>query len=182
MAQALAGAQPAFEQIVRRYQRPVINFIARVTGDRSGAEDLAQETFVKAFRNLAAFDTTRRFSSWLLRIAHNTAVDAMRRARVRTVPLDAPNLVSGEPRGELEAPAAPDPVERGDLSRALEGALARLRPEYRAAVVLRYQEALSFDEIGTIMNAPAATARTYVHRARKELAGLLTAEGWEPTR
>ncbi len=182
VSQALAGAQPAFEQIVRRYQRPVINFIARVTGDRAGAEDLAQETFIKAFRNLAAFDTTRRFSSWLLRIAHNTAVDAIRRARVRTVPLEPADRATEGPRGEPMAPAAPDPVERGDLGRALERALARLRPEHRAAIVLRYHESLSFDDIGTVMNVPAATARTYVHRARRELAGLLTAAGWEPTR
>ncbi len=80
MAQALAGSQSAFEQIVRRYQRPIISLIARMTGDRALAEDLAQETFVKAFRSLAAFDTTRRLSSWLFRIAHNTAIDAMRRS------------------------------------------------------------------------------------------------------
>ena len=66
---------------MRRYQRPIISLISRMTGDRALAEDLAQETFVKAFRSLAAFDTTRRLSSWLFRIAHNTAIDAMRRAR-----------------------------------------------------------------------------------------------------
>ena len=81
MTQALAGSQSAFEQIVRRYQRPIIALIARMTGDWALAEDLAQETFVKAFRSLAAFDTTRRLSSWLFRIAHNTAIDAMRRNR-----------------------------------------------------------------------------------------------------
>ena len=81
MTQALAGSQSAFEQIVRRYQRPIISLIARMTGDCALAEDLAQETFVKAFRSLAAFDTTRRLSSWLFRIAHNTAIDAMRRNR-----------------------------------------------------------------------------------------------------
>jgi RNA polymerase sigma-70 factor (ECF subfamily) len=182
IAQALAGAQPAFEQIVRRYQRPVITFIARVTGDRAGAEDLAQETFVKAFRNLVAFDASRRFSSWLLRIAHNTAIDAMRRSRVRTVPFGSPGLDGSTPHVlEPEAPVTPDPVEQRDLGHALERALARLRPEYRAAIVLRYHESLSFDEIGTVMSVPAATARTFVHRARKELAGLLAEAGWAPT-
>ena len=181
MAQALAGAQPAFEQIVRRYQRSVISFIARVTGDRAGAEDLAQDTFIKAFRNLAAFDTTRRFSSWLLRIAHNTAVDSLRRPRVRTVALSASDADASVTRsGEPKAPPAADPVEQRDVRRALEQALGRLRPEYRAAVVLRYHESLSFEEIASVMSVPAATARTYVHRARKELAGLLTEAGWAP--
>jgi RNA polymerase sigma-70 factor (ECF subfamily) len=181
VAQALTGAQPAFEQIVGRYQRPVINFIARVTGDRAGAEDLAQETFVKAFRSLATFDTTRRFSSWLFRIAHNTAVDALRRPRPQTVPLDRRADADG-PIGDPRAPARPDPVEQRDLGRALEAALDRIRPEYRAAIVLRYQESLAYEEIAAVMNVPPATARTYVHRARKELAGLLTAAGWEPAR
>src|SRR5687767_14404503 len=90
VAQALAGSESAFEQIVRRYQRPVIGLIARITGDRSLAEDLAQDAFLKAYRNLAAFDTTRRLSSWLFRIAHNTAIDSLRRARPRTVSLEAP--------------------------------------------------------------------------------------------
>jgi RNA polymerase sigma-70 factor (ECF subfamily) len=73
-------------------------------------------------------------------------------------------------------------VEQQDLGRALEAALRRVRPEYRAAVVLRYHESLSYDEIAVVMQVPAATARTYVHRARKELAGLLTAAGWDPSR
>ena len=94
MVQALAGSQSAFEQIVSRYQRPVISLIARMTGERALAEDLAQETFVKAFRNLAAFDTTRRLSSWLFRIAHNTAIDAMRRSRPPPASIDATHSAS----------------------------------------------------------------------------------------
>src|SRR5262245_5606409 len=88
VAQALAGSQPAFEQILRRYQRPILAFLARMTGDASLAEELAQDTFVKAFRNLAAFDTTRRLSSWLFRIAHNTGIDALRKGRPPVVPLE----------------------------------------------------------------------------------------------
>ena len=181
MAQALAGSQSAFEQIVRSYQGAVISLIARITGDRVLAEDLAQETFVKAFRNLAAFDTTRRLSSWLLRIAHNTAVDALRRSRPSFESIDTSAEHSGAPV-EPAVPPTPDPVEQEALGRALEAALERLRHEYRAAVALRYEQGLSFDEIGQILGIPAVTARTHVHRARKELARLLTASGWAPPR
>lgn len=177
VTQALAGSEAAFEQIVRRYQRPVIALIGRMVGDRGLAEDLAQETFVKAFRNLAAFDTTRRLSSWLFRIAHNTALDSLRRTR-STAPLSNPAHDAGEPA----AAAEPDPIERRALASALEHAMARLRPEYRAAVTLRYDEALSFDEIGHVMGIPEATARSHVHRARKELARQLEAAGWRPDR
>ena len=180
MAEALAGSQSAFEQIVRRYQRPMVSLIARITADRALAEDLAQEAFVKAFRSLAAFDTSRRLSSWLFRIAHNTALDAIRRSRPQSVPID--------PSGDVEcadiphAPAAPDPIERAALGRALARALHKLRPHYRAAIALRYEEGLPFDEIGQIIGVPEVTARTYVHRARKELAQVLAESGWGPPR
>lgn len=164
---------------MRRYQRPVITLIRRITGDPALAEDLAQETFVKAFRNLAAFDTTRRFSSWIFRIAHHTAIDALRRSRGRQVSLDDPRL-DGERAAAMATPPGPDPVERERLAHALELAMQELRPEYRAVVSLRYDEGLSFDEIGHIMGIPEATARTHVHRARKELARRLSDAGWEP--
>ena len=185
IAQALAGSQSAYEQIVRRYQRPVINLIARLVArpgcDPGLAEDLAQETFVKAFRSLSTCDASRRFSSWLFRIAHNTAIDEVRRPRVATVSIDQP--APGEERRvrEPSAPPEPDPVERAALGGALETALDRLRPEYRSAVVLRYQEGLSFDDIGHVLGIPEATARTHVHRARKELARLLADAGWHPS-
>jgi len=181
VVQALAGSQSAFEQIVGRYQRPVVSLIARITGDRALAEDLAQETFVKAFRNLAAFDTTRRLSSWLFRIAHNTAIDAMRRSRP-SGSIDATEFASVTGQLEPATPPAPDPVERQELGRALEAALAELRSDQRAAIVLRYENGLSFDEIGIVLGVPEVTARSHVHRARKELARLLTASGWAPSR
>lgn len=177
VTQALAGSEAAYEQIVRRYQRPVTALIARIVADPALAEDLAQEAFVKAYRNLSAFDTTRRLSSWLFRIAHNTALDALRRVRTRVVPLDAPDSAA-----DLEAPADPDPVERRALADALDRAMARLRPEFRAAMTLRYDEGLSFEEIAHVMAIPEATARSHVHRARKELARYLTEAGWQPGR
>jgi RNA polymerase sigma-70 factor (ECF subfamily) len=153
-----------------------------VTGDRASAEDLAQEAFLKAFRNLAAFDTTRRLSSWLFRIAHNTALDALRRSRPAVDSIDERASRSAGTPDEPAVAAAPDPVEREALGRALEAALVQLRPEYRAAIVLRYEEGLSFDEIGHVLGIPEVTARSHVHRARKELSRRLTDAGWHPRR
>jgi RNA polymerase sigma-70 factor, ECF subfamily len=180
VSDALSGSQPAFEQIVRRYQRPVMSLIVRMTGDHAQAEDLAQETFVKAFRNLTSFDTTRRLSSWLFRIAHNTTLDALRRLKPEVLELDG--LREGDPHRDPAAPAEPDPVEQAALGAALNRALLTLRPGYRAAIALRYDQQLPFDEIGQILGVPEVTARTYVHRARKELARSLTALGWAPSR
>ena len=180
VSEALAGSQSAFEQIVRRYQRPVISLIVRMVGDRGVAEELAQESFVKAFRNLGGFDVTRRLSSWLFRIAHNTALDWLRRSRPQVVSLDDPE--EGASHGALAAttPPATDPVEREALGAALEAAMRALRPAYRAAVALRYEQDLSFEEIGQVLGVPEVTARTYVHRARKALAQSLT--DWQPVR
>lgn len=162
---------------MRRYQRPVIRLIVRMTRDPALAEDLAQETFVKAFRSLAAFDPTRRLSSWLFRIAHNTALDLLRRVPAPVVPLDSPAAAHA---GEAAAPAEPDQLERRALGQAIDAALAQLRPEQRAAVTLRYEEGLPFEEIGQVLGIPEATARSHVHRARKELSRRLSAAGWEP--
>jgi RNA polymerase sigma-70 factor (ECF subfamily) len=181
VAEALAGSQSAFEQIVRRYQRPILSLVARMTGDRALAEELAQDTFVKAFRNLAAFDTSRRLSSWLFRIAHNTAIDALRRPPQPASPAHASKLEAAESADTAAAPAL-DPVERAALAQALDMALGRLRPHYRAAIALRYEEGLSFEEVGHVLGVPEATARSHVHRARKELAQMLAEAGWTPTK
>ena len=178
VSEALGGSQSAFEQIVRRYQRPVISLISRMVGDRGVAEELAQESFVKAFRNLGGFDVTRRLSSWLFRIAHNTALDWLRRARPTLVSLDDPADAASHGALATAAPPAADPVERAALGRALDAAMHTLRPVYRAAVALRYEQDLSFEEIGHVLGVPEVTARTYVHRARKELAQALA--DWQP--
>jgi RNA polymerase sigma-70 factor (ECF subfamily) len=180
VSEALGGSQSAFEQIVRRYQRPVLSLIARMTGDRALAEDLAQETFVKAFRHLKRFDRSRRFSSWLFRIAHNTTLDTLRKVRPEILALDG--LRDGDPQRELAAAPLPDLVEQAALGAALNQALQSLRPGYRAAIALRYDQDLPFDEIGHILGVPEVTARTYVHRARKELARSLAVAGWAPSR
>jgi RNA polymerase sigma-70 factor, ECF subfamily len=153
-----------------------------MTGDRAQAEELAQDTFIKAYRNLAAFDTTRRLSSWLFRIAHNVAIDELRRARPVVVPLDPADDNPGRPATEPASPAQPDPVERKALGRAIEAAMAALRPDFRAAIVLRYEEGLSFADVGHVLGIPEATARSHVHRARRELSERLAAAGWEPPR
>lgn len=167
---------------MRRYQRPVISLISKVLGDRGDratAEDLAQETFVKVYLKLAAFDTTRRFSSWLFRIAHNTAIDAMRRSRTTVVVSDDPaEIESLSDAASVEN--APDPAETAALGRALDEALSSLRPEHRAAIMLRYEEGLPFEDIAHVLGVAEATARSFVHRARKQLAARLAESGWHP--
>jgi RNA polymerase sigma-70 factor (ECF subfamily) len=150
--------------------------------DPALAEDLAQDTFVKVFTHLAAYDARYRFTSWILKIAHNTAIDYLRRPRV-VMPLaeseDGETLDSLAPATSETDPAMA--AEHQDLARALDKAIDRLRPEYREVVVLRYQEELGYEEIAELLALPLGTVKSYLHRARAELAGLMRAAGWGPS-
>jgi RNA polymerase sigma-70 factor (ECF subfamily) len=184
VAGALGGSQEAFRELVTRFERPVYTLILRMVRDSTTAEDLAQEVFVKAYRHLAAYDSRRKLASWLFKIAHNTTIDHLRHGALDTVPLAAEKAEGGDLLAVLADSAAESPAaaaERRDMARALERAIARLRPEYREAVVLRYVEGLSYLEISDVLGLPLGTLKTNLHRARKELAEAMTAAGWRPS-
>jgi len=183
VARALAGSQDAFREVVLRFERPVYSLIVRMVQDPSTAEDLAQEAFVKAYRSLHTYDASRKLSSWLFKIAHNTTIDHLRRHVPDTVSLEAPQDEEG--RGGLAAvlsdASVEDPAaaaERRDMARSLERAISRLRTEYREAVVLFYLEGATYQEICDVTGLPLGTVKTNLHRARKELAAEMSALGW----
>jgi RNA polymerase sigma-70 factor (ECF subfamily) len=177
---ALAGSQAAYHTLVSRYASAAVNVAARLVRDRAVAEELAQDAFVRAFARLDSYDPQRKFSAWFFRVLHNVAIDHLRRRRLETVSLDA--LTADGYQGPTDAAAATpeDELERRGLGAALEAALSRLRRDYREVVVLRYQQGLTVEEIAGALELPEGTVKTFLHRARKELAGLLTAAGWNP--
>lgn len=180
---ALAGSQEAYRRLLVQYERPVFSVIVRMVRDAALAEDLTQETFIKAFRALGSFDRRRKFSSWLFKIAHNSAIDALRRKRVATVPLespdrDGPDLLDCLPGSDVDSPETV--VAGRDLGVALNQAMSELRPEYRAVMDLRFSQGLAYDEIAEIMDLPLGTVKTHLHRARKNLAAALRERGIEP--
>ena len=184
VTQALTGHQHAAREIVRRFQRPVFNLIVRMVQDAGTAEDLAQEAFVKVFRSLHTFDVRLRLAAWVLKIAHNTTLDYLRRHRPHLVPLDAPGPDERTLADQLPDPAAVSPertAERQQLRAALDAAIDRLRPEYRRVIVLRYHEDLDYAEIAEITGAPLGTVKTFLHRARQALACELRKAGWGPS-
>ncbi|MFL6200970.1 MAG: RNA polymerase sigma factor [Thermoanaerobaculia bacterium] len=183
VASALAGSQEAFRELVLRFERPVYSLIVRMVHEPATAEDLAQEVFVKACRSLRTYDASRKLSSWLFKIAHNTTIDHLRRHTPDTVSLEAPQDEEGRgglaavlSDGSVEDPAAA--AERRDMARSLERAISRLRPEYREAVVLFYLEGATYQEICDVTGLPLGTVKTNLHRARKELAVEMSALGW----
>ena len=185
VTEALAGSQPAYRELVHRYERPVFNLVVRIVHDRELAEDLSQDAFVKAFTRLETYRSEQgKFSNWLFKIAHNTCLDHLRRGAVPTVSLEPRDPSEG---GGIQAavadPDQPSPLDAavaGSLADALADGLSRLRPEYREVLVLRGQEGLAYEEIADITGLPLGTVKTYIHRGRKELAGFLIEAGWNP--
>lgn len=180
---ALGGVSEACDEIVRRYQRPVFSLIARMVRDEAQAEDLTQDSFLKMFRALDRYDPRLRFSSWLFRIAHNTTIDYLRQRRLLVATPSDHEDDEGDLVRELPDLSAISPersAQRGELSAAVDRALDHVRPDYRAVLVLRYLEGLEYQEIADILGSPLGTVKTFLHRARRDLARELAGAGWGP--
>ena len=177
---ARAGRDPAYRELIRRYERPVFSLIYRMVRDRELAEDLAQETFVKALNAIESYRPEFKFSSWIFKIANNAAIDQLRRRELDTLSLDgSPNAETAD---AIEATALQisdrnetplEELEARELGGAIEIAIANLRPEYRACILLRHVEGRPYEEIAEMLNLPLGTVKTYIHRARNELRGYL---------
>lgn len=176
VALARGGEETAYRELVRRYERPLFSLLYRMVRDRELAEDLAQETFVKALNAIESYRPEYKFSSWIFKIANNAAIDHLRRRELDTLSLE------GSPHAEtpeaIEATALQigdrqesplDEVEARELGGEIEAAIAKLRPEYRSCILLRHVEGRAYEEIAEILGLPLGTVKTYIHRARNEL-------------
>ncbi len=169
---AAAGDEAAFEDLVAKYSRPILDYCRRLVGNVTAAEDLAQETFVKFYLGLPAFDPSRAVSPFLYRIAHNHCLDWLRKRKVPTVPLFWPDE-EGAGFREADAPdltLAPDElVERAEVREAVDEALASLPPTYRGALIMRHREGMSYEEIAEALELPLGTVKARIHRGREKL-------------
>jgi RNA polymerase sigma-70 factor (ECF subfamily) len=173
----LDGDRQAFELLVRRHQRALVNYLSRLTRLRDGAADLAQEVFIKVYVSLAAFDPKYRFTTWLYRIASNCAIDALRKKQPRTFSLTAP--ASPEEKQEVAPrlagtePSPHDVLRLRELEGRLEGAIAALPPGYRQLILLRHRQHCRYDEIARITRLPLGTVKNRIFRAREILRSQL---------
>jgi len=178
---ALGGSEAAYRELVTRYATPAVNFVFRFVRDRALAEDLAQEGFLRVYQRLSTYDPERKFSSWFFQVLRNITIDHLRVNRLPTASLDELAEEGNERAAVDRQGASPEDVAgQSELASAMSAALSRIRPEYREVVVLRYQEGLTHPEIAEILGMPSGTVKTYLHRARKELAGILSEQGWGP--
>ena len=173
---ARRGQQSAFRELIGRYERPVFSLIYRLVRDRERAEDLSQDTFIKVLNHLDRYDPSYKLSSWIFKIAHNTALDHLRRKEPETLSIDgSPHArTAAETEATTLTPVSSDESPEDytasrELGQEIEVAIGRLRAEYRTAILLCHVEGRPYEEIAQIMEVPLGTVKTYIHRARNEL-------------
>lgn len=174
LRRAQAGEESAFEALVRKHQARAWRVARNLVGNDEDAADLAQEAFVRVFRNLAGFDFQHGFTTWLYRIVTNLAIDHLRRRR----PVWSTSL-PGEEEGEQElvdarAASPAEGLERGELALEVKACMDALAPHFQSVLMLREIEGLPCNEIAEIVGATHVTVRWRLHRGRK-----LFQEEWE---
>jgi RNA polymerase sigma-70 factor (ECF subfamily) len=184
IAGVLAGDDGSYGMLVTRYKDLVYTIAVRIVGDEDDAEDVAQETFLRAYRALPRFRGDSKFSSWLYRIATNRALTHLKRRRRRapTVDIDAGPHVEG---GALESAGRDDPerlVLDDEFRRRVRAAVLELPEQYRVVVTLFYLEERSYKEVAATLGIPMGTLKTHLHRARALLRELLTRQDLEGRR
>lgn len=159
---AMDGDIAAFERLVTGYQAEVWRFLTRFLGDAALAEDVAQETFLRAYLHLATFRFECKFSTWVLQIARNAALDAIR-ARSRRSRVTATSPLPGP---------APDPAGAAEMKAALNS----LSPKLREALLLVEVLGLTYQEVAEVIAVPEGTVKSRVFKARSRLVGWMAAE------
>ncbi|HVS30117.1 MAG TPA: sigma-70 family RNA polymerase sigma factor [Thermoanaerobaculia bacterium] len=173
----LAGDRDRFTELVSRYEKRVINYVYRITHRYEDAHDLAQDIFVKVYLALDRFDPKYQFSTWLFRIAQNSAIDALRKKTLPEVPLTRPG--SDEDGGPKEREFADDGIspyralKNKQLSVAIDRAVLDLPPDYRELIQLRHFAELSYEEIASMKKLPLGTVKNKLFRARNLLKDAL---------
>ena len=168
----LGGDRDLFGVLMSRYEKRLINYVYRITHRYEEAHDLAQEIFVKVYLALDRYDPKYQFSTWLFRIAQNSAIDALRKKSIVEVPLARPT--EEEPSGK-EREFADDGIspyralKNKQLSAAIDEAVAQLPTDYRELIQLRHFAELSYEEIASMKKLPLGTVKNKLFRARNLL-------------
>jgi len=167
----LAGDKEAFSLLVDRYKKPVYVFVYRMVRQREEADDLAQETFIKAYENLWRYNPGYKFSTWLFQIAKNLCIDALRRRQPAAA-------AAAELAGQADPPVSPErEYLREETRREMEAAIDKLPPHQKACLILYHYNGLSYNETAERLGVPLQTVKNHLYRAREKLRQILKAEG-----
>ena len=175
---AIAGRESGFEELVRRYQRPIAAYVYRMVGDYDSALDLTQEVFIKVYNSLSRYRSEFKFSTWIYKIAHNAAIDHLRRHAVREHSLTIG--IDGERREILIESRRLTPEqesERKERRSEIESVVQTLPAAYRELIALRHSHDLSYDEIAEVTGLPLGTVKNRLFRAREAMRDQLLQRG-----
>lgn len=171
LEKARQGDEDAFTTLVETYQTPVYNLCYRMLGDSGSAEDAAQETFWRAWQNLNRYDPDRSFITWLLSIAAHFCIDQQRKRHLTIFEMDE------FPDFDISNPQEPTPEKAMALNEedaALHSLINQLNSQDRAAVILKYWNDCSEEEISQMLNLSVSAVKSRLHRSRRQLAELIT--------
>ena len=179
--QAQQGSEEAFTRLVEQYQTPVYNLCYRMLGEIEYAEDAAQESFLRVYRNLARYDRQRSFATWLLSITAHYCIDCLRRRRFTMISIDAERDDDEHPMEfpDVNALNPEQETVRTEEQAMLQRVLQQLDATDRAAVILRYWYDFSEIEIAQSLSLTVSAVKSRLHRARKELARRMSASSPE---
>jgi RNA polymerase sigma-70 factor, ECF subfamily len=169
-----------FESVALPHLAAMYNFALKLTRNAGDAEDLVQESYLRAFRSFHTFAPGTQIKAWLFRIVRNTFINAYRAAKVRPEEVDSPaldagyeNVIDAAFRRDHEAPSPESVVLDGVLDEEVADAISALPEEYRSVVLLALVEELSYREIAEALGVPVGTVMSRLHRGRKQLQGAL---------
>ncbi len=164
--QTLSGDTESYALLLRAYEAPVLRYVVFLVHDSNLAEDIVQDTFIKAYRNLAGFKQKYKFSSWLYRIAHNTAMDAVKKHRPVAVETPVLDRLTAAEAGVAER------IDHEILAKDVSLCLGQLPAKYRAPIMLYFFQHKSYREISDILRLPTATVGIRISRAKARLGEL----------
>jgi RNA polymerase sigma-70 factor (ECF subfamily) len=171
------GESALFNELVRRYTKRMVNLAYQITGDRSLAEDIAQETFFRAYKSAARYAEIAKFSTWLYTIAINLCRNELRRRKFK--PFSLEEMAEREDEGKIRIDIAdettkPDmDLEKKELTALVRQAIARVPEKFRTALVLRDIQGLAYDEIGAMLGLPEGTVKSRINRGRLQVKEIL---------
>jgi RNA polymerase sigma-70 factor (ECF subfamily) len=168
VASAVSGVEGSFEELVRRYQRPISAYVYRMVGNYESALDLTQEIFIKVYNSLFRYRSEFKFSTWIYKIAHNSAVDHLRRTATREQ-----SIIGGTETESFELPIESGRLtpeqesERKERRIEIESVVRTLPANYRELVILRHSQDLTYEEIVEVTGLPLGTVKNRLFRARE---------------
>lgn len=163
------GETEAFAQLVERYEPKMMRYIRRFLAHYEDTQDTVQDVFIKAYQNIQSFDASRRFSPWIYRIAHNTAINVIKKRAREAVPFFDADTLFPHPVAKQETNKL---AEMNELKDALDSCLDKLKLTYREPIVLYFFEDMDYKSISDIMRIPVTTVGVRINRAKKQLKKL----------